>query len=121
MPKRLPSAQAEAIEIELDRHHHAARVGDTGAAWWTLERAHILSRTVLVLHLRVHWAMLTYALRTFDAVEVVGQAARLLLAPIGEVTGRTPAGNTGRARVSAFAPMPVPADLRAIIGSACKR
>ncbi|MBT8427288.1 MAG: DUF3703 domain-containing protein, partial [Erythrobacter sp.] len=32
-------------------------------------------------------------------------------APLGNLTGRLPWGNTGRANVSAFAPMPYPDDL----------
>jgi hypothetical protein len=34
-----------------------------------------------------------------------------LLAPLGSLTGRLPVGNSGRSNVSAFAPMPIPADL----------
>jgi len=110
-----PTPLANAVALELERYRASAAMGDTGAAWWALERAHILSQPELALHLRVHLAMLTYAVRTLDPVEAIGQAVRLLLAPIGDLVGRTPAGNTGRARVSAFAPMPVPADLRSII------
>jgi hypothetical protein len=36
---------------------------------------------------------------------------RIILAPLGALTGRLPVGNTGRSNVSAFAPMPIPADL----------
>jgi hypothetical protein len=105
----------DAVALELSRHRAAARIGDTGAAWWTLERAHILSQPELRLHLRVHLAMLFYALRRADLIEASGQAMRLALAPAGALTGRIPLGNTGRARISAFRSMPVPADLSAIL------
>jgi len=58
--------------------------------------------------------MLRLALRSGDAREVVGQLFRLALAPLGSALGRFPAGNTSRARVSAFAPMPLSADARRI-------
>lgn len=104
-----------AIRTEVARYRAAARIGDIGAAWWALERAHILSQPILRWRLRVHGAMFVYALRRLDPVEATGQLARLLLAPIGALTGRIPMGNNGRARVSAFAPMPIPDDLRALI------
>ncbi|WP_448658234.1 DUF3703 domain-containing protein [Sphingomonas sp. CJ99] len=103
------------IRTEVARYRAAARIGDVGAAWWALERAHILSQPNLRWHSRVHWAMFVYALRCLDPVEATGQLARLLLAPIGALTGRIPMGNNGRARVSAFAAMPIPDDLRALI------
>ncbi len=100
------------VALELERHNAAAAIGDTGAAWWTLERAHILSQSDLPLHLRVHWTMFRYALRLSDLREVAGQALRLALAPIGALTGGIPAGNTGRSNISAFETMAIPADLR---------
>lgn len=105
----------ELVALELDRHDATAAVGDTGAAWWTLERARILSRCDLPLHLRVHWAMLGYAIRLWDLREVAGQTLRLVLAPTGSLTGRIPVGNTGRSNVSAFEAMPIPTDLRVAI------
>jgi len=100
------------VEVELERHRWAASVGDVGRAWWALERAHIVSQSDLLVHLRIHVIMLGYALRTADLREAGGQMLRLALAPLGALSGRTPLGNTGRARVDPFAPMPVPGDLR---------
>ena len=42
---------------------------------------------------------------------------RVLVAGPGSWTGRYPVGNTGGANVSAFQPMPVPDDLRAVLES----
>lgn len=83
------------------------RDGNRKNAWAALERAHILSQPLLWPHLRVHAAMLAFGLRCGDLREVFGQLARLTLAPLGAVTGRLPWGNSGRARVSAFASAPV--------------
>lgn len=103
---------------ELARHRLAIVQGDAAASWHALERAHILAQPALGDHLRVHLAMLAHAVRTRDPGEAVGQALRILLAPIGAVTGRIPIGNTGRSNVSAFTPMRVPADLTgAVAGS----
>ena len=115
MPDRTRAALREVVGLELERHDASAAIGDTGGAWWALERAHILSQPDLPLHLRVHWIMLRYAARMGDLREVAGQTLRLTLAPIGSLTGRIPVGNTGRSDVSAFQPMPIPADLRAAI------
>ena len=106
------------LNEELARHRLATRQGDAAASWHALERAHILAQSALGDHLRVHLAMLAHAVRTRDPGEAVGQILRILLAPIGALTGRLPIGNTGRSNVSAFAPMRVPADLAgAIAGS----
>jgi hypothetical protein len=55
--------------------------------------------------------MLRIALRKRDRREVVGQLLRLVLTPLGHLTGRLPQGSTGGANVSAFAPMALPEDL----------
>lgn len=106
---------------EVDAYRAAARVGDLTAAWVALERAHVLSQPMLLPHLRVHGLMLALAVRGRDGREVAGQLLRLLLAPLGHVTGRTPPGNTGRSNVSAFAPMAVAPDLASVLQPATKR
>ena len=94
----------------------AARLRGDGAGEWShLERAHILSQPMAVLHVRTHVAMLGAALRRRDRHEVLGQLVRLLLAGPGSLTGRYPVGNTGGADVSAFVAMPIPEDLRAVL------
>jgi hypothetical protein len=59
--------------------------------------------------------MLGAAGRRRDGREVAGQLLRLALAVPGSLTGRYPIGNTGGADVSAFRPMPIPEDLRALL------
>lgn len=106
---------AEAIALEQAAFRVARQSGDVAAAWRALERLHVLTQSQLWLHARTHIAMLLFALRLGDGREVAGQVFRLALAPVGNLTGRLPIGNTGRANVSAFAPMPLPDDLRSII------
>jgi hypothetical protein len=96
------------LSKELARHRLAIMQGDAAASWRALERAHILSQPALGDHLRVHLTMLAHAVRTRNPGEAIGQVLRVLLAPVGALTGRIPVGNTGRSNVSAFTPMRVP-------------
>jgi Protein of unknown function (DUF3703) len=94
----------------------AARAkGDAAATWHHLERAHILSQPLPGAHVRTHGAMFTAALRRRDRREIVGQVFRLIVAGPGSMTRRYPVGNTGGTDVSAFEPMPIPEDLRAVL------
>lgn len=103
------------LDTEMACYRAARRDGNCAAAWRALERAHIVSQPMLAPHMRVHIAMLGYAVHLRDGREVVGQIVRLALAPLGSLTGRIPRGNTGRSDVSAFQPMRVPDDLRSAI------
>jgi hypothetical protein len=49
---------------------------------------------------------------------MLGQLFRLAVAAPGSLTGRFPAGNSGGADVSAFRPMAIPDDLRAVLEGA---
>jgi hypothetical protein len=76
-----------------------------------LERAHVLAQRSTSRHCYVHWLMLVAGLRQYDYREVAGQILRI---PASALFSRlwVPLGNTGRARTSAFKPMPIPEDLR---------
>jgi Protein of unknown function (DUF3703) len=106
------AALRAAWRTERDAARTARRVGDSTVAWRHLERAHILSQPLAIIHLRTHGAMLAAAVRRREIRETVGQLARVLLAAPGSISGRYPVGNTGGADVSAFRPMAVPDDLR---------
>ena len=95
----------------------ARQAGDAPSAWQALERAHIVSQPFFRLHLASHGHMLGFAIAVGDFGEAAGQIFRLALVPLGALTGRLPVGNTGRARISAFRPMPVPPDLAELISS----
>lgn len=105
---KLSTSARHRLKVEMTRHAAAAKDGEVNDAWQALERAHIVAQPQLGPHLRVHLLMLACALRTRDGREIIGQLARLALAPIGSLTGRLPAGNTGRSNVSAFAAMQMP-------------
>jgi hypothetical protein len=111
------SAWRERLDAELQTLATARADGDVAQQWHALERAHILSQVSLLPHIHVHWLMLGLAQRLGQGREVAGQALRLLLAPLGKLTGRIPWGNTGRATVNAFTPMPIPPDLRDVMPS----
>lgn len=100
---------------ELRTYRSARDVGDWRASWRHLERAHILSQSNVGLHLTSHIKMLAFAMSRRDVREILGQLLRIVFVPLGTLTGRLPVGNTGRARVSAFGPMPVSDDLRLYI------
>lgn len=88
---------------------------DLSGEWQHLERAHILSQPMAGAHVRTHVAMLGSAVRRHEFHEIFGQAFRLIVAGPGSLTGRYPIGNTGGSNVSAFKPMPIPEDLRAVL------
>jgi hypothetical protein len=103
------------LDKELAAFRAARERGDVPSQWQPLERAHILSQIALQPHLHVHRLMLGVAIGVGDGREIIGQAVRLALAPLGALSGRIPWGNTGRSTVSAFTPMPIPADLRDVL------
>jgi hypothetical protein len=109
------AALSSAWSRERVAARRAAELGDRASEWRHLERAHIVSQPLALLHMRTHAVMFRVGFRRRDRREVVGQLVRLLLAGPGSWTGRYPVGNTGGADVSAFVPMPVPYDLRAVL------
>lgn len=104
------------VEALLARGRAHAAEGELPEAWSALELAHVISQPSAVLHVRAHAAMLRLAIQVGDLREVGGQLLRLF-GGIGSAIGRFPAGNTGRARVSPFAPMPIPDEARRVFAS----
>lgn len=104
-------AARRVIADEMAAYRSALEEGDEDRAWHHLERVHIVSQPFLGPHLNSHGVMLQFAIKQRDWGEVLGQIVRIILAPLGALTGRLPVGNIGRSNVSAFAPMPIPADL----------
>jgi hypothetical protein len=99
---------------ELSAASSAASSGQTEVAFRHLERAHILSQRHTRQHVRVHWQMLKLGISVGNWREVLGQVSRVLAASLFSRIW-VPVGNTGRANVSAFKPMPIPEDLRAVL------
>lgn len=113
-PDKPSLSEAWAREMSFARD---ARVrGDRARTWTHLERAHILSQPLAGRHVRTHLAMLAVGVRTGRWREIVGQLVRLTVAAPGSWSRRYPVGNTGGADVSALAVMPIPDDLRQLLG-----
>jgi len=108
---------AKLVEQEMTLHRAARRAGNPQSAWQALERAHIVSRPFFGLHLASHGRMLGFAIALGAFREAAGQIFRLALVRFGSLSGRLPVGNAGRARISAFRPVPVPLDLAELISS----
>jgi Protein of unknown function (DUF3703) len=114
MKASMPAAIRSAISTELDA---ASSAPGPAGRWNALERPHILSQPWAIPHTKVHWRMLTLALRQRDRREAVGQVVRLIVATPGSLSGRYPRGNTGRATVGLREPMPMPSDLEQLLQS----
>lgn len=111
-----PRVQAfDALTAEARRQLQA---GNPRAALGALRDAHILGQQDLGRHAQAHWHMLRAALALRDGRELAGQLLRLLLVPLGHLSGRLPRGNPGTADVSAFAPQPIPPRLQWLIDGA---
>lgn len=114
-------AMSGPVEAEVGALLTAAKVaekGDPDAAWRSLEDAHVLSQRSAWPHVRVHWRMLGLGWRSGDTREVAGQVGRLFGAGPASILGRYPAGNSGRAAVSAFESAPVRPDLADLLEEA---
>lgn len=101
-------------EDELSKAREALETGNVEVCFGHLERAHVLSQRITGRHTHVHWLMLLAGWRQRDWREVIGQVPRMLASILFSRLW-VPRGNSGRARVSAFKPMPVPDDLRHLV------
>jgi hypothetical protein len=104
-----PIAKEYAAEISRARASLARR--DYVQCYLHLERAHILGQRSTIRHTYTHWLMFLAGLQQRDFTEVLGQMPRMLASILFSRIW-VPSGNTGRARVSAMKPMPIPGDLR---------
>lgn len=100
-----PYVDAELAAAERDPQH----------GFTHLERAHVLGQASTREHVRVHWRMLTWALRHRAAGDFFGQLVRLTGAATLTFIGMVPHGNTGGSNVSAIRPMPIDPELANII------
>jgi hypothetical protein len=104
----------EAYGEEVSLAGLALQYGNYDVCFVHLERAHVLAQRMTVRHTYVHWLMLVAGMRRGDIREVVGQVPRMVASVLFSRLW-VPRGNSGRARVSAFKAMPVPADLRHLV------
>ena len=104
----------QAYNVDLTAACEAEESRNFSKAFAHLERAHILSQKYAWAHTRTHIRMLKLGWRTRDMREVVGQLTRTFAALLFSRIW-VPVGNTGRANVSPFAPMPLPEDLARVL------
>ena len=104
----------DAYEQELASADEALRRNDFEVAFRHLERAHVLAQQMTGRHTFIHWRMLVAGLQRGDLREAAGQVPRIVASILFSRLW-VPRGNSGRARVSAFKSMPVPADLRHLV------
>ncbi len=107
-----------ALQLAIEQAFQQARQAiqerrSTDAFQW-LERTHILTQRHPVLHARSHRLMLKLGWQTGDYREVAGQIPRIFAALLFSKIW-VPIGNTGRSRISAFKPMPVPEELQSLL------
>ncbi|NCT83017.1 MAG: DUF3703 domain-containing protein [Comamonadaceae bacterium] len=103
-------------ELGAARFHEA--LGAPTTAFRHLERAHVLGQASTREHVRVHVAMLAWALRRRHAGEALSQLWRIAAAALLTPWGAVPPGNTGGADVPGWKPLPIPADLQRLIDAA---
>ena len=97
---------------ELGLYELAHTLKDLEKARTHLGRAHILSQSSVLQHLRIHGLMFLFALRTSDFKEVIGQVIRIFVTVPGHLLGRVPQGNIGWSSVGLTEIMEVPEDLK---------
>ena len=110
------TAEEASVRYRHDARKHE-REGRIDAAWACFEAAHIVGQRSTLHHLVTHAAMLGLAWRTRDVREFIGQLGRLVAATV--ITWIwVPAGNSGRANVSALASSPLPEDIAELLTAA---
>lgn len=109
---------AKHIEDEIELAEDLKVRGDPRAAFYHLERAHVLGQAITYEHTRVHWRMLKLAWAARDLREILGQLVRIVGASTKTPFGIYPTGNTGGANVWFFQRMPIPDELQQILEKA---
>jgi hypothetical protein len=112
MEKHLSQAYANEISLALAALEHR----NYPECFFHLERAHILGQRSIIKHTYAHVLMLIAGLLCRDYREVLGQVPRIVASVLFSRIW-VPVGNTGRARVSAVKPMPLPDDLRHLVAA----
>ena len=83
--------------------------------WFRLERLHVIGQMFFFLHFKVHFLMLSLAIKQVNFNEIIGQIMRLCLVIPGHLFQRLPRGNVGSTRVSAFTAMPISEELQSLL------
>ena len=91
--------------------------GQQDQAFRHLERAHVLGQSSTVQHVRTHWHMFIWGIRSKSFRETLGQVVRMAGAATKTAVGLVPSGNTGGSNASPFKSLAIPQDLAAILAS----
>lgn len=110
-----PTPRKMAFQRVLAQAKQAYAAGEHERAFGLLQDAHVIGQGLPGPHLRSHLWMLRIAAARRDWPEIRGQILCIALAPIGNVTGRLPFGNTGAATVRAFQSMQPPRRLPSLV------
>ena len=105
------------VTQEIQQAQRSWAAGERVQAFRHLERAHVLGQSATVQHVRTHWHMFLWGIRSKSLRETLGQVFRMVGAATKTAIGLVPTGNTGGANVSPFKPLPVPQDLATILAS----
>lgn len=108
--------QKRAFDLAITEARALMREARMDEAFAQLERAHVLGQRYVWPHVVSHWLMLRVEVARRAPVAAVGQVARIALGVVGSAVGVLPSGNTGGSNVSMFQPMPIPAELQALMG-----
>ena len=105
------------VTQEIQKAQLRWAAGQQDQAFRHLERAHVLGQASTVQHVRTHWHMFIWGVRSKSFRETLGQVIRIVGAATKTAIGLVPSGNTGGSNVSPFKPLPVPQDLATILAS----
>ena len=103
------------VTQEIQQAQRSWAAGQRDQAFRHLERAHVLGQSSTVQHVRTHWHMFIWGMRSKSFREALAQVVRMVGAATKTFIGLVPSGNTGGSNVSPFKPLPVPQDLARIL------
>ena len=104
-----------AYNLELGEAIRLYKLNEFDGSFYHLERAHILGQTYIIPHTKSHWWMLKIGVKKHNIKEVFGQITRMIASVIFSRIW-VPLGNTGGANVNPMKPMPIPDDLKKLLG-----
>lgn len=105
------------VTQEIQQAQRSWAAGQRDQAFRHLERAHVLGQSSTAQHVRSHWHMFIWGIRSKSLRETLGQIVRMVGAATKTAVGLVPSGNTGGSNVSPFKSLPVPQDLATILAS----
>ena len=88
---KFPKPLLAPFKTELNSYETSLTTGDLSAAWYHLERAHIIGQSYPLPHTKIHWLMLKFGFSIKNRKEILGQIPRLLVSGIKSFVGVIPA------------------------------